>query len=201
MAAAPTPPTKPTPPTPPTLTPAGSQNSAEQQPAAVQIPAVGSSGTNQPVSPEVSEAVKKVEEIRKAFEGMPTKPKAAEQEKPAETGDKAKPNTSQPWPAATSNTQNVVSSQTAVPPQPVVSKNKPSITTFLPFFVGVVVLVAVVLVGMRLFKVKSAQTGQTATTSEYVENNPSETKQDSTKIIIAPPDTAPKSERNFEAKV
>lgn len=201
MAAAPTPPTKPTPPVPPTLTPAGSQNSAEQQPAAAQTPAVGSLGTNQQVSPEVSETVKKVEEIRKAFEGMPTKPKAAEQEKTAETIDKAKPNTSQSWPAANGNTQNVVSSQTAVPPEPVVSKSKPSITAFLPFFVGVVVLVAVVLVGMRLFKGKAAQTGQTAGASEYVESNASENKQDSTKIIIAPPDTAPKSERNFEAEV
>lgn len=201
MAAAPIPPTKPTPPVPPTLTPAGSQNPAEQQPAAAQTPAVGSLGTNQPVSPEVSETVKKVEEIRKAFEGMPTKPKAAEQEKTAETVDKAKPSTSQPWPAASSNTQNVASSQTAVPPEPVVSKSKLSITTFLPFFVGVVVLVAVVLVGMRLLKGKAAQLGQAAVASEYSKSNAPENKHDSTKIIIAPPDTAPKSERNFEAKV
>lgn len=199
MSAAPTPPTKPTPPVPPTLTPAGSQNSTEQQPVATQTPAVGTPGTNQPVSAEVSETVKKVEEIRKAFEGMPTKPKAEQQAKPAENGDKAKPNTSQPWPATSGNTQKVVSSQTNVPPEPVVSKSKPSITTFLPFFVGVVVLVAVVLVAMRLFKGKSAQTGQTVAASEY--DNVSETKHDSTKIIIAPPDTAPKSERNFEAKV
>lgn len=201
MAVSPTPPTKPTPPVPPTLAPAGSQNNTEQQPGATKNPAIGSPGTNQPVSPEVSETVKKVEELRKAFEGMPTKYKAGEQAKPAETGDKAKPNTSQSWPAATGNTQKAVSSQTTAPPAPVASKNKPSITTFLPFFVGVVVLVAVVLVGMRLFKAKSAPTGQTAETNENAKRNAAETSQDSTKIIIAPPDTAPKSERNFEAKV
>jgi hypothetical protein len=202
MAVAPTPPTKPTPPVAPTLTPAGSQNNAGQQPAATQTPAVASPGVEQAVSPEVSGTVKKIEEIRKAFEGMSTKPKTAEQAKPAETDDKANPGTRQPLPAAVGNTQNVVSSQTAAAvPEPIVSKGKPSITTFLPFFVGVVVLVAVVLVAMRLFKSKSAQTRQDAAANEYSKSNDAEIKYDTTKIIIAPPDTAPKSERNFEAKV
>jgi hypothetical protein len=199
MAVAPTPPTKPTPPVAPTLTPAGTQNSSEQQSAAPAVPAASAQSESKPISPEVAGAVKKIEEIGKAFQGMPTKPKTGEQAKPAVADDK--PNNGQPALPAVGNTQNVVTAQSAIAPEPVVNKSNPSIVTFIPFFVGVVVLVAVILVGMRLFNNRSAKSEQPNTDVDYLKNKVANRNKEGVEIIIGPSSTAPKRGRNFETKV
>ncbi len=196
MAVAPIPPTKPTPPVAPTLSPAGTQSLSEQQPAA---PAASAQKESKPVSPEVSATVKKIEEIGKAFQGMPTKTKTGEQAKPAATGDK--PSSGQLAPPAFGNTQNVAAAQTVVSSEPVVTKSKPSIGTFIPFFVGVVVLVAVVLVGMRMFNKKSDKIEQTDTDIDYSKNNAANRNKEDVEITIGPSSAAPKRKINFEAKV
>lgn len=199
MAVAPTPPTKPTPPVAPTLTPAGTQSPSEQPLVTPAAPAVSTQVESKPVSPEVSATVKKIEEIGKAFQGMPTKTKTGEQAKPAATGDK--PSSGQLAPPAFGNTQNVVTAQTAVPTEPVVTKSKPSIVTFIPFFIGVVVLVAVVLVGMRLFNKKPDKIEQTDTDIDYSKKNAANWNKEDVEITIGPSSAAPKRKINFEAKV
>lgn len=199
MPVAPTPPTKPTPPVAPALSPAGTHTSPEQQSAAPVVSPAASSQLNQPVNQEVSEAVKKIEEINKAFQGLTPKNKTGEQPaKPAPVSDKQ--NTNRSVPATAIGSTQSVAAQSAVPVAPILTKPKPSITTYIPFFVGVVVLVALVLAGMRLFNSKK-QKPEPNNIDNEAESKPANPNGTKTEIIIGPSNLSPKGERNFEAKV
>ncbi|MBP2663465.1 MAG: hypothetical protein H6Q71_1413 [Firmicutes bacterium] len=192
MLVAPTPPTKPTPPVAPTLTPASSHTAADLSPAAA---ANSSQNSSKPVSTELSGTAKKLDELGKAFQGKPVQTKTGDKTAPAPTTIN-KTNSIQAAPAASTDSQ-AVSAQTVVPDKPPVVNSKPSAFSYLPF-IGIVGVIAVILVGLRLYKRK---TKQQRTLIDYSKRTTAVMNKEGLDIVVTPQTTTPKVKSNFEVRV
>jgi len=193
MPIAPTPPTKPTPPIAPTLIPTGSHTGSDLPPA--------SSGNSTPnsdktMSTGLSGTAKKLDELGKAFQGKSAQTKDSDKSAPAATATN-KTNSIQAAPIAGSDSQAAVSAQTAVSAKLPVENSKPSGLSYLPF-IGIVVVTAVILVGLRLFKKRPKQQ---RTLSDTAKKTATVINKEGLDIVVSPQTTAPKVEKHFEVRV
>ena len=193
MPVAPIPPTKPTPPVAPTLTPAGS-SAATDLPTSAATHSIPNS--SKPVSTELSGTAKELDELGKAFQGQPAQTKNGEKSAPAAPTIN-KTNNIQAAPAAGSDSQAVVSAQTAVPTKPLVVDSKPSGLSYLSFIM-IVGVIAMILVGLRLF---TRKTKQQRTLVDYSKQTTPVMNKDGLDIVVTPQATTPKVKSNFEVRV
>lgn len=193
MPVAPTPPTKPTPPVVPMLTPAGSDTTADTPaaPVASSIP-----NSSKPVNTELSGMAKKVDELGKAFQGKPAPTKGSEKAASATT-TLNKANSIQIAPTSGADSQTIVAAQTAVPDKTPVVNSKPSSLSYIPF-IGILAVIAVVLVGLRLFK---KQTNKRRTLVDYSQRTTAVMNKEGLDIVVTPQTKTPKVARNFEVRV
>jgi hypothetical protein len=180
----------PTPPVAPTITPASSNT-------APALPAASHSGAPQnvskPVNSEVSGIVKELEGIRKAFQGKPPQTKDGGKTEPAAAAT-TKTNSIKAAPAPYAS-QERDSAQTVVSPKPLVD-NKPFTVSYLPF-VGIVGIVAIILLGLRLFKRPTKQ----PRTPDYSNATMTTVNKEGIDAAAPPQTMAPKGKSNFEVRV
>ncbi|HWR44860.1 hypothetical protein [Sporomusa sp.] len=193
MPVAPTPPTKPTPPVAPAFTPSRSNTASDLNTAS---PANSTQNLSKPVSPEVSGTAKKLEGLGEAFQGKATQTKGGEKAEPAAT-EVSKTNSIQAAPIASFDSQNGVSSQTTVPTKPPAMDSKPSSLSYVPF-IGIMGVIVVILLGIRVFKMK---TKQPRTLIDYSKRSTTVMNKEGIDIVVSPQTTAPKVKRNFELRV
>ncbi|SDF13192.1 hypothetical protein [Sporomusa acidovorans] len=196
MPVAPTPPTKPTPPVPPTLTPTGSNASADTHTAA---PANSTPNPGKTVNTEATGAVRQLEGLGRAFQGN-SPPKTGE--KPG-TSDKPANQTqgiqATPAQSAGSGSQAEFSAETAVPAKPPLVESKSLGSGYYMFLVGIVAVVAIVLVGLRLFKNKR-KNKQPRTSLDFSKRTTAAMNQEGIHIV-GPQVAAPEGEKHFEVRV
>lgn len=190
MPVAPTPPTKPVPPVAPTVTlPEG--NTAGKPPIQAMDPAPK---TGKMVTPPVTGAVKELEGLGKALQGNSAPLKAEAKPEPAVKGAEAQSMTT---PIGSPVAETGVATQTTVPAQPPVPARKPSGYSYVPFVV-IVVVIAVILCGLKLFKHRKEQQ---RTVVDYSRRTTAIMDQDGLDIVVSPQTTAPKVKQNFEFRV
>ncbi|MBP2630592.1 MAG: hypothetical protein H6Q70_1220 [Firmicutes bacterium] len=186
--AGPTPPTKPTP---PSLTPTGSHSAADT--SATTAPANATQNSSNLVNPEVAGAAKKVGEIGKALQGNQNQIKDGAK---AASDTAAKASSKQAIPVASTDSQDAVATQTTVLKEPAVN-NKPTSLSYAPF-IGIVVVVAVVLVGLRLFKNK---TNEPRTLIDYSARTSTVMSKEGIDIAVSTQTTNNKVKKNFEVRI
>lgn len=195
MPVAPTPPTKPTPPVPPTLTPTGSNPSDNTHTGS---PANQAQTPSKPVNTEATGAVKQLEGLGKAFQGN-SSPKNGE--KPGAPDKPANQTQSiQTVPAQSAGAQAELSAETAVPAKPPVVESKSLGSGYYMFLVGSVVVVAIVLVGLRLFKNKR-KNKQLCTAVDSSKQTAAVLNKEGIYIVAPPQAAAPEGEKHFEVRV
>ncbi len=190
MPVAPTPPTKPVPPVAPTVT-LPEANTAGKPPMQAADPAPKA---GKMVNPAVTGTVKELEGLGKAFQGNSAPLKAEAKPEPAVKGTEAQSMTT---PVSSPATETGVAAQTTVPAQPQVPARKQSGYSYAPFVV-IVVVIAVILCGMKLFKHKREKQ---RTVVDYSQRTTAVMEQDGLDIVVSPQTTAPKVKQNFEFRV
>ncbi|MDF2874148.1 MAG: hypothetical protein K0R22_831 [Sporomusa sp.] len=190
MPVAPTPPTKPSLPVVPTVTLPNSNTAGDQHTPA---PANQTQPPGKSVSPVVTGTAKELEGLGKAFQGNSTPHKA---EAKAEPAAKETPTKSMIAPGRSFDSQAGTSTQT-VPAQPPVPDSKPSGFSYVPFVV-IVGAIAVILLGLRLFKRKKEQQ---RTIVDYSQRSTAVIGQDGLDIVVSPQTPAPKVKQNFELRI
>lgn len=190
---APTPPTKPTPPALPALAPTHANTAANPAAAA---PASPSGAAGLAVTPEVTDAVRKLEGLGQAFQGKTTSNKAGNKVDAATGKATGTPNSMQAVsPTASSRENGAAAGQTAVSPnQPVPAKA--SSGSYLPFL-GFMVIIIVVVAGLCLFKRRPRQRAL----ADYSRQPPAMPAQDDVDVVVAPRTSAAKGKSNFEVRV
>lgn len=186
--AAPTPPTKPTP---PVLTPTGSHSAADS--STTTAPANSTQNSNNSVSPEVAGAAKKVGEIGKALQGNQSQSKDGAKEA---SDTAATASNKQAIPVTSTDSQDAVAVQTTALKSPAVN-SKPTSLSYAPF-VGIVVVVAVVLALLRLFKNK---TKEPRTLLDYSERTSTVMRKEGIDIAVSTQPTNNKVKKNFEVRI
>ncbi|QDR81769.1 hypothetical protein SPTER_31810 [Sporomusa termitida] len=179
MPVAPTPPTKPSPPVAPAVT-LPNANTAGKPPTTA---ADSSPQPGKTVSPAATGTARELEGLGKALPGNSTPPKAD-----------ARNITTPARPLAA---EAGVAARTTVPAQPPLPERKPAGYSYVPF-VAVVVVIAVILCGLRLFKHKKEQQ---RTVVDYSQHTTAVMNQDGLDIVVSPQTTAPKVKQNFEFRV
>lgn len=185
---APTPPTKPTP---PSLTPTGDHSAADT--STTTAPTNAAQNSNNSVNPAVAGAAKKVGEVAKAIQGNQSQPKDSAKEANDNT-DKA--SVSKTIPVAATDSQDAAAAQTTVAKPPAIN-SKPTSLSYVPF-IGIVVVVAVVLVGLRFFKNK---TKEPRTMLDYSQRTNTVMSKEGIDIAVSPQEPAPKVKKNFEVRI
>lgn len=192
MPVAPTPPTKPTPPVAP-----AHATSTDSSPTAT---SAGTTSTAKQANPDVSGVANKIEGLGKAFQGNTM------QSNPAQTKDTKK---SEPAAATTQtnagaaasmnsfDTQKNAPAQTAAPAKMPALDNQTSSFSYLPFL-GIVVITAVILVGMRLFK---NRTTKLQTSTDFHKKTDTITPKAGINIVASPNAKASKTKSSFEVRV
>lgn len=185
----PTPPTKPTP---PSLTPTGSHSAADT--STTTAPANATQNSSNLVNPEVAGAAKKVGEIGKALQGNQNQTKDGAKAA-ADTTDKA--SVSKTIPVAATDSQDATNTQTTTAVKSPAINSKPTSLSYAPF-IGIVVVVAVVLVGLRFFKNK---TKEPRTMLDYSQQTNTVISKEGIDIAVSPQAPAPKVKKNFEVRI
>lgn len=195
MPIAPTPPTKPTPPVAPTFTPASASTSPDSHTAAP--PANSTQDSSKPPSAGMASAGKELEGLGKAFQGNSTQSKVGEKavESAAKAANQAQ--TIQAAPTTSFASQNEVSTQTVVPAKPPVMEGKSSGLSYLAVM-GIAGVIAVILLGLRLYKIKNKQL---RTSIDYSKRTTPVMNKAGTDVVISPQAASPKVERKFEVRV
>lgn len=141
MATAPTPPTKPIP---PTVAPVTMTTSTDS-------PANPAATTGTKVSPETSALGKEIEGLTKAFQGTSTPSSAGDKSSLVPKNESQTTETMKTVPLGFSNSQEGVSTKTAVPANHQVPESKGTYSGYV-WFVVVVMIVGAVLIGVRLYR-------------------------------------------------
>ncbi len=188
---APNPPTKPTP---PVLTPTGSHPASDSDSSTTTAPANSTQNSNSLVSPEVAGAAKKVGEIGKAIQGNQVQPKDGAKEA---SDTAAKASSKQAIPVASTDSQDAVATQTTTSLKAPAVNSKPISLSYAPF-VGIVVVVALILVGLRLFKNK---TKEPRTLIDYSARTSTVMSKEGIDIAVSTQTTNNKVKKNFEVRI
>ncbi|MBP2630457.1 MAG: hypothetical protein H6Q70_1085 [Firmicutes bacterium] len=186
---APTPPTKPTP---PVLTPTGSHLGMDS--STTTAPANSTQSSNNSASSEVAGAAKKVGEIGKALQGNQAQSKDGAKEA---SDTAAKASSKQAIPVASTDSQDAITTQTTTAVKSPVINSKPTSLSYAPF-VGIVVVVAVVLVGLRLFKDKAKEP---RTLIDYSARTSTVMSKEGIDIAVSTQTTNNKVKNNFEVRI
>jgi hypothetical protein len=187
---APNPPTKPTP---PVLTPTGSHPASDSDSSTTTAPANSTQNSNSLVSPEVAGAAKKVGEIGKAIQGNQVKPKDGTKEA---SDTAAKASSKQAIPVTSTDSEDAVATQTTALKAPAVN-SKPTSLSYAPF-IGIIVVVAVVVAGLRLFKNK---TKESRTLIDYSARTSTVMSKEGIDIAVSTQTTKNKVKKNFEVRI
>ncbi|WP_126720577.1 hypothetical protein [Lucifera butyrica] len=146
------------------------------------------------VSPEKSAVGKEIEGVTKAFQGTATQPPYGNKQSPTARTQNQMPANTQTPPVVSPNTQERTSTTTAVPVNHQVPDNKVPYSGYLWFMV-VVVAVAAVMLGIRLYR--NSQKRPRAT-DNFGKNNILDDEPDAD---VVQQSAAPKVKSNFEIRV
>lgn len=198
MPVAPTPPTKPTPPVAPAHATTGDSSSAAT--AAGAASTSSTSSTAKQVNPGVAGVADKIEGLGKAFQGNtapanPAQNKETKKNEPAGINNQNQAGVTAPMNSFA--TQNNVAAQTTAPAKVSAIDNQSSSFSYLPFL-GILVIAALILVGMRLFKNRTATP---RTSIAYHKNSDKVTPKEGLNIVASPDSKGPKAKSSFEVRV
>lgn len=189
MATVPTPPAKPIPPTAPTVSPVTMTTSSDSPTNATTI-----SGNK--VNPEMSALGREVEGLTKAFQGTSAPSSSGDKSSLAPQTENQMTEASKTTPVGVLNKQDEASTRSTVPNHQI-PENKGS-SWGMVWFVVVIMVVAVILIGLRQFKDRRRQ--RNTTSANFGRTN---TSKDELAVDVAVPkqSTMEKVKSNFDFRV